>query len=249
MVLVIMGLLGYKKRTSFLASVTVAQISEFSLILMTMGATLGHVSKEEVTMVVLVGVITMTASTYLILYADKAYEFLKTYLSVFERKQKSETKIEPSLVYKDHIILVGADRTGKAILPYLIKHGSDFVVVDFNPKVAAALAEKDVNYVFGDINDSEIQTLAGLENASLVISTTSNFYDNLTLLESIRKKSRKPVSIVKTHTLEDAKTLYQRGANLVIVPEIISGDYIKELLKAKKVVRVGKINKQRILAK
>ena len=64
-VMSLLGMLGYKKRTSFLASVTVAQISEFSFILMAMGLTLGHIQGSVVSTIILVGAITMTISTYL----------------------------------------------------------------------------------------------------------------------------------------------------------------------------------------
>lgn len=54
-VLAIMGAMGYRKRTGFLAGLTVAQISEFSLIFMAMGVNLGHVSESALGLVTLVG--------------------------------------------------------------------------------------------------------------------------------------------------------------------------------------------------
>jgi Kef-type K+ transport system membrane component KefB len=58
-VLIIMGLLGYRKRTSFLAGLTVAQISEFSLIFAGLGYTVGHITSEVVGLITLVGLITI----------------------------------------------------------------------------------------------------------------------------------------------------------------------------------------------
>ena len=68
-VLILMGFLGYRKRTSFLAGVTVAQISEFSLIVTAMGVKLGHLGQSEMGLITAVGIITITISNYLILYA------------------------------------------------------------------------------------------------------------------------------------------------------------------------------------
>jgi predicted Kef-type K+ transport protein len=45
-VMAIMGYMGYRRRTGFLAGLTVAQISEFSLILAALGLTLGHIDRE-----------------------------------------------------------------------------------------------------------------------------------------------------------------------------------------------------------
>jgi Kef-type K+ transport system membrane component KefB len=65
-VLVIMGIMGYRKRTAFLAGLTVAQISEFSLILAALGMSLGHIDETTMGLITLVGLITIGLSTYLI---------------------------------------------------------------------------------------------------------------------------------------------------------------------------------------
>ncbi|MCP5441234.1 MAG: cation:proton antiporter, partial [Chromatiaceae bacterium] len=85
-VMIIMGYMGYRKRTGFLAGLTVAQISEFSLILAALGLSLGHLGQDTVGLITLVGLITISASTYMILYSHTLYEWLAPWLSVFERK-------------------------------------------------------------------------------------------------------------------------------------------------------------------
>ena len=84
-VMVIMGYMGYRKRTGFLAGLTVAQISEFSLIFMAMGLSLGHTSAESLGLVTLVGLITIAMSVYMITYSEHLYHWLAPLLSVFER--------------------------------------------------------------------------------------------------------------------------------------------------------------------
>src|SRR6056297_2512145 len=76
-VMAIMGYMGYRKRTGVLAGVTVAQISEFSLIFMAMGVTLGHVFDAAVGLVTLVGLVTITLSTYMILYSQTIYGWIE----------------------------------------------------------------------------------------------------------------------------------------------------------------------------
>lgn len=75
-VMIIMGVMGYKKRVSFLAGLTVAQISEFSLILAALGMSNGHIDEETLGLITLVGLITIGLSTYIILYSGL---FLKNY--------------------------------------------------------------------------------------------------------------------------------------------------------------------------
>lgn len=66
-VMIIMGIMGYRKRVSFLAGLTVAQISEFSLILAAIGLENGHIDEETLGLITLVGLITIALSTYMIL--------------------------------------------------------------------------------------------------------------------------------------------------------------------------------------
>jgi predicted Kef-type K+ transport protein len=71
-VMVIMGMLGYRKRTGFLAGLMVAQISEFSLILAAPGVSLGHIDRETMGLITLVGLITISVSTYMIIFSPSA---------------------------------------------------------------------------------------------------------------------------------------------------------------------------------
>jgi Kef-type K+ transport system membrane component KefB len=85
-VMAIMGYMGYRKRTGFLAGLTVAQISEFSIVFIAMGISLGHIGVEALGLTTLVGIITITLSTYMILFSQPLYERLSPWLGIFERK-------------------------------------------------------------------------------------------------------------------------------------------------------------------
>jgi len=84
-VLAIMGAMGYRKRTGFLAGLTVAQISEFSLIFVAMGVSLGHLGEETLGLVTMVGLVTIAASTYMITYSHQLYALFEPALRLFER--------------------------------------------------------------------------------------------------------------------------------------------------------------------
>ena len=119
-VMIIMGFLGYRKRTGFLAGLTVAQISEFSLIVVFMGNRIGHISNQDVALITFVGAVTFVVSTYMIINGDKLYKLLSPYLGIFERDGAREKNIKGKN-YKNHIILIGARRMGSGILESLLK--------------------------------------------------------------------------------------------------------------------------------
>lgn len=112
-VMVIMGVLGYRKRTGLLTGLTVAQISEFSLIVIYMGNRIGHVSDDVVSLVTFVGAITFVVSTYMIINGNRLYRVLSPYLGLFERNKIKEKRmsVQP---FEDHAVLIGARRTGGA---------------------------------------------------------------------------------------------------------------------------------------
>ena len=229
-VLVIMGVMRYKKRTSFLASVTVAQISEFSFILMAMGLAVGHVTQTDVAVVILVGVITMTASTYLILGSEKIYLKLKDLLSVFERKVTHEqTLLLEDRTYTDHIVLVGWDRMGRSLSSFFKRKGLLFLVVDHNPKVFARLSAEKTPVLLGDIDDPEIKELARMDKARMIISTVSNANDNLGILEYVRGLTRRPPVVTRAETKTEAVKQYEKGASFVLLPEVIAGEYLRQI--------------------
>jgi len=248
-VLVIMGVLGYKKKTSFSASFTVAQISEFSLILMSMGLVLSHISEREVATLVLVGVITMTLSTYMILNSEYIYLKIKNLLNIFERKNVVEEANLTENYFKDHVILVGADRTGEVLLPFL-KKKFNLVVVDLNPEVVSRLTKKGTAAVFGDITDEEIQEAVSLKKAKTVISTTFSVADNTLLLRDLKLLKSKAKFISKARTFSDAFKLYEEGATYVLVPEVLAGEHIRHLVKThgsgKRLEKSGKSHHKRL---
>src|SRR3989344_2672278 len=218
-VMILMGILGYKSRTSFLASVTVAQISEFSLIIAALGLRLGHISATDTALITFVGIVTIFVSSYFIIYSDGIYKTLKPALKLFEfsRKLIEETSLERD--FENHIVLVGVHRTGTSILQALSNSGEDFVALDFDPLIVKNLQEKEIPVIYGDVADEEIQHLVGLRKARLIISTVPNKGDNMTILEA---KGKAKV-IVTANNDEDAKEFYKKGASYVIMPYFSGG--------------------------
>lgn len=224
-VLVIMGLLGHKRRTSFLAGVTVAQISEFSLILAAMGLKLGHIAEDVVVLITSVGVITIGVSAYLITHAEAIFRVIQKPLRIFERRNIRELQHKEES-YDKPVILIGCHRTGESIAMSIQK--KDVLIVDFDPEVIKKMEDRGYACLFGDIRDLEIFEKAGILTASLVISTSPDFEDNMFLLASLHsgKAGRRPKAITRAETEQEAQFLYEAGADYVLLPHFTSGQYL-----------------------
>jgi len=231
-VMILMGLLGYKSRNSFLAGLTVAQISEFSLILITLGVGLGHIPEEILGLVTLIGLITIAASAYMITFGNQLYNWLAPYLKVFERKNLYEKKLTLHTKKKKYdIVLVGYHRIGYNILERLRKKKMKFVVVDYNPTVIRGLMEKKVPCLYGDVSDHDLLQEIRKFKPKMIISTIHLFEDNLHLTEHFKRGNKKILMYVTGKNVEEALLLYEKGANYVIIPHLLGGERVADLLK------------------
>ena len=88
----LMGRMRYTKRTSFLSGLTVSQISEFSFILIALGISLNHIPQEILSFITIIGLITMTGSSYMIMHGKGIYLNLAPFLRIFERKGSKKPK-------------------------------------------------------------------------------------------------------------------------------------------------------------
>jgi hypothetical protein len=149
-----MGAMGYRKRVGFLAGLSLAQISEFSLIFVALAASLGYVGDGVVGLVTLVGLVTITLSTYLISFADPLYGRLSRWLGIFERRLPTRGQEDSSTPVD--VIVYGFGRYGRHLVPELVQRGLHVLVVDWNPRGANEGPEHEhIEVVFGDAEDPE----------------------------------------------------------------------------------------------
>lgn len=230
-VFVLLKIQGYTKRVSFFSGMTMGQISEFSFILVVTGMGLGHLNDSVVSMVILVGVITMISSTYLITGSEKLYPSFKKYFKFLDFRKMGDLDEIEEIPISDHIIVVGADKSGMALIKYLIYSKYKYLAVDFNPEINEKLKAKGIKCVFADIADDDTLEIINLKKAKLLVSTAPNLYVNMYLLDYLKVHKLKIPTIMTSTTRREAKLLYKEGANYVVIPEESAGDHLKHILK------------------
>jgi Kef-type K+ transport system membrane component KefB/Trk K+ transport system NAD-binding subunit len=216
-VLIIMGLMGYRCRTGFMAGLTVAQISEFSLIVAALGMGLGHISKETMGLITLVGVVTIFFSTYMILYSHTLYRLLAKPLKIFERKKtyREDVSGSDSSVISVDVIMVGLGNYGSGLVDQLLKRKKNIVGVDFDPAVLEKWRSRSVSVLYGDIDDPDILEQLPLKKAQWVVSTVRNKELNLAFLQELRVAGFKG-KIAFTATNEEEARFYEKAGTHVV---------------------------------
>lgn len=217
-VMAIMGAMGYRKRTGFLAGLTVAQISEFSLILAALGLSLGHIDRETVGLVTLVGLVTISASTYMILYSHRLYDRLAPWLGIFERAEpvREARGGEPGQGYD--VVLIGLGRFGAGIAQALRQRACRILAVDFDPVLVRRHAREGYATRYGDAEDPEFVSGIPLERVRWVVSTVRNREVTRGLLRSLHHLGYQGRIALAAEEEEEASRLRREGADLVIVP-------------------------------
>jgi Kef-type K+ transport system membrane component KefB len=220
-VMCIMGYMGYRKRTGFLAGLTVAQISEFSIVFIAMGISLGHIQPRALGLTTLVGVVTITASTYMILYSHPLFDRLSPYLSRFERERPHRELAEDAHTAQDdavELIVVGVGRYGHSILSRLRDAGAQALGVDADPEVTRALREAGWSVRFGDGEDGAFIETLPLRKAKLVVSTLPQWSVNRALFAGLRAAGFEGRIGVALREAVSEDELTSAGVDLVLRP-------------------------------
>ena len=219
-VMTILGVMGYGKRTGFLAGLTVAQISEFSLILGALGLSLGHIDADTMGLITLVGLITISVSTYMILYSHPLYEWVSPWLGVFERQRphREQSHDQGPAANGVDVILFGLGRFGSGIAQELTLRGHRVLGVDFDPDLARRRDGLDYAVCYGDAEDPEFLRSLPLSEASWVLSSVRDKSVNLALLHGLRDDGYQGRVAVTTHSETDAGQMRRAGAERVLIP-------------------------------
>lgn len=223
-VIAIMAAMGYRARTGFLAGLTVAQISEFSLIFIAMGVTLGHVAEGAVGLVTLVGLVTIATSVYMITYSHRLYEWVKPLLRPFDNGRK-EDSLEVDEAPAIDVILFGLGRFGARLLRQLEDAGMRVLGVDMDPQSVRALAQKGYRVRYGDVTEQDFWADLPLAQARWVVLAVP--YGTIVLTETdprsgltaaLRSHRFKGRVAITTRDEAEAARLREGGADLVLFP-------------------------------
>lgn len=225
-VLSIMGAMGYHKRTGFLAGLTVAQISEFSLIFMAMGLSLGHVDASALGLVTLVGLVTIAASTYMITYSHPLYALLEPVLTPFERRSVRDlADAEPADGDHYDVVVFGLGRYGTGIVSELRNAGRRVLGVDFDPEAVQHARGAGFTAVFGDATDPDFLNQLPLRGVSWAVCAIPEHHTGVahddprrSLLRSLKDLDFGGRIAVAANHRQSAERLDDAGADLVLMP-------------------------------
>ena len=227
-VMAIMGYMGYRKRTGFLAGLTVAQISEFSIIFVAMGISLGHVGQGALGLTTLVGLITIALSSYMILYSHRLYAWVSPWLGLFERRYPFRELAVEHAHHDDvrpDVIIFGLGRYGSRLAQALRQKGINVVGVDFDPEVVRAQQNLGLDARFGDGEAPDYVESLPLKHVPWVISTVPGLPSNHALLNALAEHQYQGQIAIVARDDDEAASLHTLRGVEVILPFNQAADF------------------------
>jgi voltage-gated potassium channel Kch len=228
-------------RASFIPALNLGQISEFSLVICSLGLALGHIEERVLSIVVYTLVITSVSSTYAILGSH----------GIFTAANRLLKRIGiPDLGDKDHagthghaakpILLLGFSRYASTLLEELASQDPEMQdqigVVDFNPMVKAELDRREIFNLYGDIGHADVLQHANVSRSELLVCTLPDSMlkgtSNLRLLRQLSSLAPASKIIMTADFYYTARQLYEEGATFVFMPRLMSARELAVVVSA-----------------
>jgi len=235
-VLLLMRAFGYHPRTGFLTGIAIAQISEFTFIVLAAGIVAGHIGEQTMAIATPVALITIAVSSYLIKHNEQVYAWLHPLLRflepahVLEEEKLKERKAS-------QVLLFGYHRMGAVLLPSIKKLHKSYTIVDFDPQAIRELSEVGEPVVYGDVGDEGFLQELQAQKTRLIISTIPDVSVSLSILAYLHRHHFTGTVVVSAHRPEEAHRCYTAGATFVIVPSVLGGERFTQLLASQKTKR------------
>lgn len=228
-VMVLLGLMWHTKKNNLFTGLSLGQISEFSFILLAMGISSGVIQDESLQVVAtIVWLITITGSSYGVIYAEKIYKFIKPALKIIPGVWNKNYKKANKSDYD--IILFGYGRFGSNLYTKLSEKNK-ILIVDENPSIIGLLQSEEKDCIYGDAGDIEFIQELNVKNSKMVISSLKKFDENMVLLKNIKSKNNDVIVVLVSNHIQEAIKLYEQWADYVILPHYIWVDHTSLMLE------------------
>ncbi len=218
----------FSVKTSFIGSINMIQVSEFSLVVGALAVAQGFIEIEVLGYLSLMALMTMSASTYVIANNHKIYERVKHLFKRLDTERKDVDIKE----YSGHAVVIGYDILAEKLVPVLEKHFEHVLILDSNAEKIEKLDNRGLDNIYGDFRYGEVRRALNLKEASFVFSSISDINLNSMLLDNVGSSTN---VFIECEWEEDSDKLYGMGADHVLLINEVSAlqlfKYIEDYLR------------------
>ena len=232
-------------RASLLPAINLAQISEFSLVVIQTGIASGHIKTETASAVSFAFVILAVLSTFVIMRSDPitrvAIGLLKRIgIRDLDHGHATDAEHEEGHGETRRIVILGFFRAASALLTEIERRNplllDQISVVDFNPNVFRTLVDRGLHVIYGDISNVDTLVHAGVAKAQIIILSVPDSLlkgaNNERLIRHVRSLNPTAKIVSTADLLSDVDDLYAAGADYVTVPRLSDAHELFTVIEA-----------------
>ncbi|WP_169559948.1 cation:proton antiporter [Sneathiella chinensis] len=227
---------GGDQRHSQVASIRLAQISEFGLVIAYLGAQKGHLSVEFSSAIIFAFVITALLTQPLYRHAYKIHARMAPWLQRLGFREPSAQGDEREGTYD--IVLLGFHRVASSLLHEIAINRPEILprvlVIDFNVQLHPAIRKTGVTVRYGDLSNEETLLHAGISNAKIIIATIPDDIlrgtSNLKLVQTVKRLNTEAIVIANAENPATAREIYSSGADYVYMGRVSTARALDELV-------------------
>ncbi len=215
----------YPLNTALTVSASLAQIGEFSFILVGLGASLGLLPPEGASLVLAGALISIALNPLLFRAISPLQDWLRARSALARKLEQRDDPLAELPMSTDHkylarqVVLVGYGRVGRRIAAALTAHDIPFVVAEQNRDLVEALRKADMAAVYGDAVDPSVLIQAHIARAYMLVIATPNTLDVRQIIHTARTLNPDIETVVRSHNEEEAGLLEQESGGKVFLGE------------------------------
>ncbi|TNE34835.1 MAG: hypothetical protein EP348_10105 [Alphaproteobacteria bacterium] len=227
---------GGDQRHAEVASIRLAQLSEFGLVISYLGVQYGHISDELSSAILFAFAITALLTPTLYKYAYDIHRKMAPVLQAIGFREPAAGSIDSREEYD--LVLLGFHRVASSLLHDIAKHRPELVsrilVIDFNVQLHAAIRKLGAGVRYGDLSNDETLAHAGISKAKVVVATIPDDIlrgtSNRKLVQTVRRLNKNAIVIANAEELSSAREVYDCGADYVYMGRINTARTLEEII-------------------
>ena len=215
----------YPLNTALTVSASLAQIGEFSFILVGLGVSLGLLPSEGQSLILSGAIISIALNPVLFGAIEPAQAWIRSRSKLAQALERPDDPLAALPMTTDlkrltgHVVIIGYGRVGRRIGEALIAHGISIVVAEQNREIVERLRSSGIAAVSGDASDPAVLLQAHVHRASILVIATPDTLNVRKMIEVARTVNPRIQTVVRTHSEEEAVLLEKEQAGKVFLGE------------------------------
>jgi len=197
-------------------ALSLAQVGEFGLVLMTLAFTYDLLPDKEGNILLTAAVMSMAIAPFIVKFNGKIAKAIHKNSYSKGHEDIEQTITDDNAYVSDHVILCGFGRVGQTVGRFLHKANKPFIALDMDPMRVTEAHNAGERVYYGDAAKETVLNAASLGKAKAVIITFSDFHSSIKILKNIRRLDKDIPILVRTMDDSHLNEMTDAGATEVV---------------------------------